>query len=255
MVLDYSGRRPATKNRPRKQPVGIFAVILISAVSMSFALGVLTGWFVFRPSRKAAQSQPALVAGAKGAADASSPQAQYPNPEAAAAKGADPPLTFYETLPKGGKAVIGSGLNPRMTDQPQPPRLAAPPPSPQAVVQQPPGPPAAAKAEERKEQGKQQGKPAADQAKQAPQDDPAPAPKQPVAAGKFSVQIASTQERSEAEALKARLLEKGLPAYIVESTIKDRGTWFRVRVGKHLSQQAAGELAGKAGKGAMVIAE
>lgn len=250
MVLDYSGRRPATKNRPRKQPVGIFAVILISAVSMSFALGVLTGWFVFRPARKAAQSQPALVAGAKGAPDASSPQAQYPNPEAAASRGADPPLTFYETLPKGGKAVIGSGLNPRMTDQPQPPRIVAPPPS-QTVVQQPPSPPAAAKAEERKEQDK----PAADQAKQAPPGDPAPAAKQPVAAGKFCVQIASTQERSEAEALKARLLGKGLPAYIVESTIKDRGTWFRVRVGKHLPQQAAGELAGKAGKGAMVVPE
>ena len=47
--------------------------------------------------------------------------------------------------------------------------------------------------------------------------------------------------------MKAKLAEKGLPVYIVESTIKDRGTWFRVRVGKHLSEKAAGDLAAKAG--------
>ena len=100
MVMDYSGRRPAAKNRPRKQPVGIFTVILISAISMSFALGVLTGWFVFRPARKAAQGQLAQTAGVK--SQGAAPQAPYPNPEAAAGKGGDPPLTFYETLPKGG---------------------------------------------------------------------------------------------------------------------------------------------------------
>ena len=57
-MKDYSGRRPVpVKNRPRKQPVGIFVVILISAVSMSFALGVLTGWLIHRPALKAAQNQ------------------------------------------------------------------------------------------------------------------------------------------------------------------------------------------------------
>ncbi|MCM2358459.1 MAG: SPOR domain-containing protein [Geobacteraceae bacterium] len=244
MVLDYSGRRPATKNRPRKQPVGIFTVILISAVSMSFALGVLTGWFFFRPARQATQNPAAVVAGASGSP--SSPQGQTPNPAAAPPGSGDPPLTFYETLPKGGKAVIGSGLNPPKTEVHQPPQPAAAP-----AAQHPPAPAAAAKAEARQEQGKAP----AEQAIKAPAGAPVPVPMQAGPAGKFCVQIASTQERKEAETYKARLVEKGLPAYIVESTIKDRGTWFRVRVGKHLSQQAAGELAVKAGKGAMVISE
>src|SRR6266581_7116028 len=134
MVLDYSGRRPATKNRPRKQPVGIFAVILISAISMSFALGVLTGWFVFRPARKSSQNQPAPGVGVRGATEAAAPQAVYPNPEASASKGSEPPLTFYETLPKGGKAIIGSGLNPKKGESAHPVKPA--PSSPSAPPQQ-----------------------------------------------------------------------------------------------------------------------
>jgi len=254
MVLDYSGRRPATKNRPRKQPVGIFAVILISAISMSFALGVLTGWFVFRPARKSAQGQPAPGVGAKGAPGTLAPQAVYPNPEASAAKGAEPPLTFYETLPKGGKAIIGSGLNPKKGDSAQPAKLApvlSSVPPPQQPAAQPPAQPDAVKPGERKEQGSAP----ADQAKKTPAGDTVTATKPPGAPGKFCVQVASTQERKEAEALKARLTGKGLPAYIVESNLKEKGTWFRIRVGKHLSQQSAGDLAGKAGKGAMVIPE
>jgi cell division septation protein DedD len=74
-------------------------------------------------------------------------------------------------------------------------------------------------------------------------------------AGKFCVQIMSSKERKEAESIKARLVEKGLPAYIVESTLKDRGTWYRVRIGRHLTQQAAEELSAKSGKGAMVLPE
>jgi cell division septation protein DedD len=250
MVLDYSGRRPVTKNRPRKQPVGIFAVILISAISMSFALGMLTGWFVFRPARKSAQSQSEQGVEAKGAP---APQAAYSNPEASASKGADPPLTFYETLPKGGKAIIGSGLNPKKGESTQPAKHAPVTPSAphQQPAAQPPAQPDAGKAEERKEQGTTP----ADQAKKMPAGDATPAPKQPGAPGKFCVQVASTQERKEAEALKAKLAGKGLPAYIVESNLKEKGTWFRIRVGKHLSQQAAGDPVGKAGKGAMVVPE
>lgn len=249
MVLDYSGRRPVPKNRPRKQPVGIFAVILISAVSMSFALGVLTGWFVFRPAKQAEQGELSGAAAGKGATEGSSPQPQYPNPEMDASKGLNPPLTFYETLPKGGKAIIGSGLNPPKSIPPQPPKPQ--PALQQAPVQETAKPAAPAKQEEQKGQAQ----PPVEQGKNTPVSDTATAPKQPNAAGKFCVQIASTQDRKEAEALQAKLAGKGLPVYVLESKIKDRGTWYRVRVGKHLSQQAAGELAGKAGKGAMVVPE
>src|SRR6266545_4768241 len=173
---DYSGRRPVPKNRPRKQPVGIFVAILIIAISMSFGLGVLTGWLVFKPSSKAAQAQEACAAAANNA-QPSAAQAPYQNPEAGPAKAGEPPLTFFETLPKGGKAVIGSGLNPRKAGEPQP---ATPPASPKPEVRK----------TEAKAPPTEQG--------QKPEKGEAPAP-QKEAAGKFCVQTASTQERSDAE--------------------------------------------------------
>jgi cell division septation protein DedD len=73
--------------------------------------------------------------------------------------------------------------------------------------------------------------------------------------GKYVVQVASYQSKVEAEAVKGRLQDAGLPAYIVESVLKDKGTMYRVRVGKHLEPAAAAELAAKAGKNAIVILE
>jgi cell division protein FtsN len=253
MVLDYSERKPVGKNRPRKQPAGLFAFILMVAVAFSFGAGVLTGMFMSKSTKKPVSVKNPLVQEAmKGAQSASVPAAPLPNPEAAAAKGADPPLTFYETLPKGGKAVIGSGLNPKKVESPVQKTEAPPPPAPQpAAAPKVVPPPPAAKPEERKEPSR----PAAEQAKRpAPANTP-PVPQQAASAGKFCIQVASYQDKKDAETVRARLAEKGLAAYIIESAIKDKGTWYRVRIGRHLTQQAAGEMAGKAGKGALVIPE
>lgn len=251
MVLDYSERTPGGKNRPRKQPIGIFTLILVGAVAISFALGLLTGMFIFKPGRKAPRDM-VSVAQDSGKSPTSPSSTQPKNPEAAALKGAEPPLTFYETLPKGGKAVLGSGLNPQKADAPQvlkPPAAVTPPAQPQAA-QKPITPPAAAKPEERKEQHQTP-------AEQAKKTAVSPGQSKPPAAstGRYCVQVVSSQDRKEAEAIKGRLAEKGLAAYVVDSSIKDKGTWYRVRIGRHLTQQAAAELAGKVGKGALVISE
>ena len=254
MVLDYSERKPVGKNRPRKQPVGVFAVVLLFAVAVSFGAGFLTGWFMPRSTKKPVRVLSPLVQDAmKGASPAPVPAGSLPNPEAAAAKGAEPPLTFYETLSKGGKAVIGSGLNPKKVEPPPVQKTEAPvPPAPQqSAAPKTVLPPAAVKPEERKEPPR----PAAEQVKKpAPANTP-PIPQQAAAAGKFCVQVASYQDIKDAETIRARMAEKGLAAYVVNSVIKDRGTWYRVRIGRHLTQQAAGEMAGKAGKGALVIPE
>lgn len=254
MVLDYSERKPPSKNRPRKQPIGIFVIILVSTVSMSFALGLLSGWVLFRPARKTAQSQLSIASdGTKGAPVSAAPSARLQNPEASAAKMAEPPLTFYETLPKGGKAVIGSGLNPKKNEGlPVPKPAAATPASTQQASKPQPVPASpAVKPEELKAHDQEP----AGQSKKAASASPDPTPQQSTAAGKFCVQIASSQVRTEAETIKARMAGKGFPVYVVESRIKDKGTWYRVKIGKHLTQQAAGELAAKVGKGALVIPE
>ena len=41
MVLDYSERKPIGKNRARKQPVGIFVIILVSAMFYQWVPAVL----------------------------------------------------------------------------------------------------------------------------------------------------------------------------------------------------------------------
>jgi cell division protein FtsN len=73
--------------------------------------------------------------------------------------------------------------------------------------------------------------------------------------GKYVVQVASYQSKAEAEAVRGRLADAGFQAYIVEAVLKDRGTLYRVRVGKHLDQAAAAELAIRAGKNAIPILE
>ena len=109
MVMDYRERKPVSKNRPRKQPLSVFAVLITIAIAVSFAAGLATGWLVFRPKRSqlaVAQQQPAP--GQPGQATTTDGKA----PASDVQKTGEPPLTFYETLPKGSRAVIGSGLNP-----------------------------------------------------------------------------------------------------------------------------------------------
>ena len=65
--------------------------------------------------------------------------------------------------------------------------------------------------------------------------------------------VASFPLKSEAETLKNKVAAKGYHVFIVESNQGDKGTWYRVRVGKRLDHEADKELAGKLGKTALVI--
>lgn len=72
---------------------------------------------------------------------------------------------------------------------------------------------------------------------------------------RFAVQVASYRDKGEAEAAQAKLAAKGIPAYLVESKLADKSVWYRLRVGRSLSKSEAGQLAAKAGKGAVLIPE
>ncbi len=67
------------------------------------------------------------------------------------------------------------------------------------------------------------------------------------------MQVASYSLKSEAETLKNKLAGKGYNVNIIESNQGDKGIWYRVCVGRKLPQDAAKELAGKLGRGAIVI--
>ena len=83
--------------------------------------------------------------------------------------------------------------------------------------------------------------------------------KQPVAAkseakpsGKvYTVQVAAVKVVKDADRLVAQLKKKGYPAYRTISKVKDKGIWFRVRVGQYKSRAEASPTLKKLKKSGM----
>lgn len=205
-------RKPVQKNRPRKEPVGLFALLSVAVLALTFGAGVFTGWLMFKGAKKV----PAPVV-AQQVKKEEPPQAQSQPQQPQELP--DAQLTFYKTLPAGGKGAIGSGLNLKK------PQAAA---APHANAAAPAAPAAA---------------------------EPAAGDKPEPPAGHYTVQLASYRDRKEAEAAQGKLSAKGVAAVVVESKLADKGVWYRVRVGHGLSREEAEQLAAKSGKGAIVLSE
>jgi len=58
--------------------------------------------------------------------------------------------------------------------------------------------------------------------------------------GAWSIQLAAYQDRAEADRFAAGLRDKGYAPYIVEAAVAGKGTWFRVRMGRFATKDAAG---------------
>ena len=58
----------------------------------------------------------------------------------------------------------------------------------------------------------------------------------------FTLQLSATQARDEADRFAAKLRSQGYQPYVVESDLKDRGRWFRVRMGKFATREAAAKF-------------
>jgi septal ring-binding cell division protein DamX len=227
MVVDYSEKRsvresverkPVQKNRPRKEPAGRFLLLSIVVLLFTFGAGVLTGGLLYKKSHP--------VAPAVAQAPPAKKEESAPVPAKPATAGPDAPLTFYRTLPAGGKGSMGSGLNLKKPEPAQSAPRPAPVAAPAPVAEPAAGAPEAA--EEKKEKKE--------------------------AAGRFVVQVASYREKPEADRAQVKLAGKGVAAYLQESKVADK-LWFRIRVGRHLTHAEADELAAKLGKGAVVLSE
>jgi cell division protein FtsN len=136
-------------------------------------------------------------------------------------------MTFYYTLPKGEKTPLGSGINSPRREERVATKSTAPVAAAVPVKSAQPLRPAVI----------------GESSKVHP------------AKSRYCVQVASYQDRKEAELAKARLAASGFSAYIVESTVPGKGVRFRVRIGRSLDLSTATGLAAKAGKGAMVVPE
>ena len=83
-----------------------------------------------------------------------------------------------------------------------------------------------------------------------PDQKPAPVPAAPPPSpsrlkGKFSVQVASFKEDSQAQELAGRLRAAGLPSFVLPSRVKGVGLRYRVRVGPYEEAKSAHDAAGR----------
>ena len=255
MRIDYSEPKKSCRspqpesNRPRKESSGgTFILVFITAL-LSLAIGFGGGWALSQRSAKkafkAAMEQQSLENSAQQVKTQPLPQqpantapGQQPQPTEAGKQStapagsqpvADPPLSFYKTLPSGQKNnVMGSGINSKDDKPVKQPLQAAMPTNMTKAAQN-------------------------DETAQKPaQTAPAKPGSRPDAGG-FTVQVASYSLKSEAETLRGTLAAKGYNVGISESHLGDKGTWYRVRVGRKLDADAAKDLAKKLGKGSIAI--
>jgi hypothetical protein len=134
MVIDYSERRQQRKTPPPKRPSVWPSLLLIAFLMLlTFAAGLGTGWYLYRPGGrlyKAPATPPPAAEVKKGSTlppqghpvvPAPAVQAPVNGPPAGDKGGSAPPLTFYNTLQKGNKGLMGTGINQPKEKQPAEP--------------------------------------------------------------------------------------------------------------------------------------
>jgi cell division protein FtsN len=259
MRIDYSEPKKSYKtpqsghNRPRNESSGTLVTVVVITCLISLGVGFGSGWMLSqryaKKGFKAAMEQQSLENSPRQSASPPKAQTITPPPtdtlQQPATGGAktppiadgtqttpDPPLSFYKNLPSGQKNnALGSGINTRDEKPAKHPLQAAIP----ANITKPSQPDNAAETPK-------PATPATTEKNTGRKD-----------ANAFTVQVASHSLKSEAEALKNKLASKGYSVHIAESNQGSKGIWYRVRVGRGLEQEAAKELAGRLGKGAMAI--
>jgi cell division protein FtsN len=262
MVIDYHERKQVSKNRPKKPAVNFVFIFVAAIIIAIYSLGVATGWFLYKLRKNNPAGAPVNVAAVSNqkTGDASPPTALQ---QGSKDKTGDPPLTFYDALPKGEVTALGSGLNPAPVDR----RPAT------ANLNKTTGNALPANQEEelnrqtissaqnnKKHERSTSSTPLVGSADKnstvADKSDMLPVSNKPVSSSKkYTVQAASCSVKKDAEAVKESLDRKGLLSYVVESKIQGKGTWYRVRLGNHLDLETANKIAAKVGKSAILIPE
>jgi cell division septation protein DedD len=266
MRIDYSGPKKSftspqtTQQRPRNESSGSPVTVVIITCLISLAVGFGSGWTLSQRSAKkgfkAAMEQQSLENSPRQATTPPSSQkspiiapqspdslqqpfpggGQTPPTTSGTQATSDPQLSFYKNLPSGQQNnVLGSGINSKDDKTAKQPLQAAIPTNLTKLSQQ-----------QNANDNAKSPTPAAVEKATVHQD---------AGVNAFTVQVASLSLKSEAETVKNKLVGKGYNAYIAESNQGNKGTWYRVRVGRGLEQDSAKELAGKLGKGAMAIPE
>ena len=206
-----------TQRRMEKKQAFLLLVMMLAVSLVSFSLGVMVG------KSKAPEVAPVPVAQQAPERmqvvkdkEATSPKPAEQAPADEPVEREKPPLTFFDTLPKGEAPPLGSGIN-------QPAPAAAEP-----VRNELPARPAAPAA-------KPQPSPASEPAPVAAAE-PAPTVDQ---GGRFVVQVGSFKSVEDARTLSGRLQKKDFPVFIQQADLGAKGVWHRVRIGPYADSGAA----------------
>jgi len=188
-----------TQRRVERKQLVLVVLLILAVAGVSFFLGILAG-------RQQGRMEALL---AEGEVDSLPTVAQVkppPMPETEAVGGEQEKLTFYDNLPKGKQAPLGSGINlppeqnKAVTDPPREKQVQAvkPPPStPKAVA-----PPASQ-------------------------------------TGDFVVQVASFKSGDEAKKLATRLTSYHLATFVETADLGEKGVWHRVLAGPFATRENA----------------
>jgi len=137
-MRDYSERRQSrVATPPKRPPVWPYVLQILLLMLIAYGAGLGTGWYLYKPGGRLykAPQIPQPVAAPK-TQPAVPPQGQpiapvpaQGQPAADKSSGA-PPLTFYNTLQKGNKVLMGTGINEPKEAQPKipskPPTVSPP---------------------------------------------------------------------------------------------------------------------------------
>ena len=132
-MRDYSERRQSRTAAPPKRPsVWPYALLILFLLLIAFMAGLGTGWYLYRPGgryyKTPQTSQPATAPKSQSTVP-SQGQPIAPAPSQTPTQGQSPPdksngappLTFYNTLQKGNKGLMGTGINEPKEPQQQSP--------------------------------------------------------------------------------------------------------------------------------------
>jgi cell division protein FtsN len=248
MALDYNQKKQVSKNRPRKRPVKFLLLLILGSVFSIYGLGIATGWLIFKYLPQNTPTSLADSAKLVGADQVPPSPAPVSSKGGSAAQNKEPDLTFYYTLPKGDKGVIGSGMN-RFPSE-MVPRQETPATTPAQIVRP---------VQQQKEVVVKK-----ESAEPAVQKEKAGTPSRAVeptsaiqdsAKATYTVQVAAFHAKSDAQELKVKLQKAGVSCRIEEFNVPGKGLWYRVRAGSKLDKETANKLAAKTGNNAILVAE
>lgn len=199
-----------SQRRVERKQLGLIVVLIIAVACVSFALGIMYG-------RRSAPSFEAVEVVAPPKLPAVANVTPPPPPVSEPATEKAEQLTFYDNLPKGNQAPLGSGIN-------------LPPESPKEETR------AAAKEQASPAVVKEQAITASVPASPPPKAAPLPAP---AADGAFVVQVASFRARPDADKMAARLKNYQMNTSIVSVDLGNKGVWYRVIAGPYKERNEA----------------